>query len=438
MWKIIGRTYSLQKEMSDHRDKLLPSQPLLLQSVCLRHVSGFPANFVPTSSLQKSIVFKLDENASSVADVHKGKLVYEHYGSQKDAYKVFDQMLMICVCLANDNKTVKASFELTLLDQSGKGVILAARSPVFKAQFYGLVGNPDLDEVELMDIEPSVFKVVVFCAMILFIYSDKLPDSYESMDSMSHMNQHLLVAADRFGLDRLKQSCEVKLCEELNVDVVETTLSLAHDHHCSQLKACCMDFAVANLRAVVQTEGFKYVEKTCPLLLSETTFGLIISFHSIFDMVNLIVPLLVSRMILLDMLWHNNYPSQSSLNHCQMEYILAATRLSWSIPKELIDHIGIHIGHTPSIYVNSQQEDSTRCIMTLANTWILPLPHAQNIDANRGVRRHHTVDRTSISVAEHGQPDSASDKEIVKYSGIVEETRRSLARGQVEIGGFGV
>ncbi|GJV39491.1 BTB/POZ/MATH-domains containing protein [Tanacetum coccineum] len=124
-------------------------------------------------------------------------------------------------------------------------VILAARSPVFKAQLYRLVRNPALDEVELMDIEPLVFK-----AMILFISSDKLPDSYESMDSMSHMIQHLLVAADHFGLDRLKQLCEVKLCEELNMDVVGTTLSLAHDHHCSQLKACCMDFAVANLRGI--------------------------------------------------------------------------------------------------------------------------------------------------------------------------------------------
>ncbi|GJV82828.1 BTB/POZ/MATH-domains containing protein [Tanacetum coccineum] len=143
-------------------------------------------------------------------------------------------------------------------------VILAARSPVFKAQFYGLVGKPALDKVELMDMEPTVFK-----AMLLFIYSDKLPDSQESTGSMSHMIQHLLVAADRFGLDRLKRLCEANLCEELNVDAVATTLSFAHDHHCSELKNFCMDFAVANLRAVIQTEGYKCVEKSCPLLLLE-------------------------------------------------------------------------------------------------------------------------------------------------------------------------
>lgn len=42
----------------------------------------------------------------------------------------------------------------------GHKLILAARSPVFRAQFFGLIGNPKLDKVELEDIEPSVFKVI--------------------------------------------------------------------------------------------------------------------------------------------------------------------------------------------------------------------------------------------------------------------------------------
>ncbi|KAG6433237.1 hypothetical protein SASPL_104845 [Salvia splendens] len=37
-------------------------------------------------------------------------------------------------------------------------LVLAARSPVFRAQFFGLVGNPNSDTVEL---QPSIFKVVV-------------------------------------------------------------------------------------------------------------------------------------------------------------------------------------------------------------------------------------------------------------------------------------
>ncbi|KAK6929398.1 BTB/POZ domain [Dillenia turbinata] len=150
-------------------------------------------------------------------------------------------------------------------------LILAARSPVFRAQFFGLVGNPNMDKVVAEDVEPSIFK-----AMLLFIYSDKLPDVHELTGSMSIcsstiMVQHLLAAADRYGLDRLKLLCEAKLCEDVTVDTVATTLALAELHRCSQLKTICLRFAATpeNLGAVMQSEGFKYLEESCPSLLSE-------------------------------------------------------------------------------------------------------------------------------------------------------------------------
>lgn len=40
-------------------------------------------------------------------------------------------------------------------------LILAARSPVFRAQFYGLVGDRNLDKVVVKDVEPSIFKVML-------------------------------------------------------------------------------------------------------------------------------------------------------------------------------------------------------------------------------------------------------------------------------------
>lgn len=39
--------------------------------------------------------------------------------------------------------------------------ILAARSPVFNAQFFGLIGNPNVDRVVVEDVEPPVFKVMM-------------------------------------------------------------------------------------------------------------------------------------------------------------------------------------------------------------------------------------------------------------------------------------
>ncbi|XP_026410291.1 BTB/POZ and MATH domain-containing protein 3-like [Papaver somniferum] len=58
--------------------------------------------------------------------------------------------------------------------------ILAAGSPVFKAMFYGLVGNPDMDTVVVEEFDPFTFK-----AMLLFLYSDELPETHELSDSNS-------------------------------------------------------------------------------------------------------------------------------------------------------------------------------------------------------------------------------------------------------------
>ncbi|CAN7137971.1 unnamed protein product [Brassica rapa subsp. narinosa] len=150
-------------------------------------------------------------------------------------------------------------------------LILAARSPVFRAQFYGPVGNNSVDRVVIEDMEPSIFK-----AMLSFIYTDVLPDVHEitgstSTASFTNMIQHLLAAADLYDLGRLKILCEAFLCEELNVDNVATTLALADQHQFLQLKAFCLKFVAspANLRAVMKSEGFKHLNQSCPSVLPE-------------------------------------------------------------------------------------------------------------------------------------------------------------------------
>ncbi|CAI0443326.1 unnamed protein product [Linum tenue] len=155
--------------------------------------------------------------------------------------------------------------------------ILAARSSFFRAQFFGPVGDPDLNEIIVDDIHPSIFK-----AMLQFIYTDELPDVHEIMGSPStyssmsteatNVMQHLLVAADWYDLDRLKAFCESKLCEELTAASVATTLALADQHHCSQLKAICLRFAAhpANVAEMTQSEGFKQLKESCLRQLIKT------------------------------------------------------------------------------------------------------------------------------------------------------------------------
>ncbi|XP_057839251.1 BTB/POZ and MATH domain-containing protein 2 [Cryptomeria japonica] len=173
--------------------------------------------------------------------------------------------------LLESGEGTDASFDVDGEIFQAHKLVLAARSPVFKAQLYGPMRVRNIDNIKIEDIEAPVFK-----AMLHFIYHDTLPDTNEltgftSTSAATLMAQHLLVAADRYGLDRLRLLCEAKLCEEITIDTVATTLAIAEQHHSSQLKSVCLKFAATpeNLGAVMHTEGFEYLQESCPSLLSE-------------------------------------------------------------------------------------------------------------------------------------------------------------------------
>ncbi|XP_014754147.1 BTB/POZ and MATH domain-containing protein 3-like [Brachypodium distachyon] len=92
--------------------------------------------------------------------------------------------------------------------------ILAARSPVLKAQLFGAMkestGTTKDDAVRVEDMAPQVFE-----ALLYFLYTDCLPstESETPAPELDVMTQYLLVAADRYDLEKLKLICEERLCE---------------------------------------------------------------------------------------------------------------------------------------------------------------------------------------------------------------------------------
>jgi speckle-type POZ protein len=144
--------------------------------------------------------------------------------------------------------------------------ILAARSPVFMAEFFGEMKEKLSHRVEVEGMEAPVFK-----AMLHFIYTDTVPELDQGPEAVSALAQHLLAAADMYALDRLKMICENKLSAGLTVDTAATTLVLAERHNCSQLKASCIAFIVSTaavLDAVLATEGYKDLVTSCPSMLA--------------------------------------------------------------------------------------------------------------------------------------------------------------------------
>jgi speckle-type POZ protein len=110
----------------------------------------------------------------------------------------------------------------------------------------------------------------VFKALLGFIYGDSLlvPAEEDERDE-GVLFQHLLVAADRYGIQRLKAMCEKKLREHIGVSSITTILALAEQHRCNGLKEACYKFlrCPANLKAVVATDGFDDLCRSCPTVM---------------------------------------------------------------------------------------------------------------------------------------------------------------------------
>jgi speckle-type POZ protein len=145
--------------------------------------------------------------------------------------------------------------------------ILTARSPVFKAELFSPTEGTSttVSSVSIKAIEPRVFK-----ALLHFIYTDSLPEIDDKGETMA-MAPRLLVAADRYGLVRLKLICEDKLCKHICTASVGTILALAGKHDCDGLKRACLKFLMSggNLKAAIATDGFDDLASSCPSVLKE-------------------------------------------------------------------------------------------------------------------------------------------------------------------------
>ncbi|KAJ1260307.1 hypothetical protein BS78_10G222400 [Paspalum vaginatum] len=129
--------------------------------------------------------------------------------------------------------------------------ILASRSPVFMAEFFGHMKEKRSQRVEIKGMQAAVFG-----AMLRFIYTDSVPELDHDLpeDDGVAMAQHLLAAADRYGIDRLKLTCEDRLYD---------------GHGCSHLKAKCVEVIAANLEAVMATDGYMDLVAICPSVMND-------------------------------------------------------------------------------------------------------------------------------------------------------------------------
>ncbi|KAJ1267837.1 hypothetical protein BS78_07G088600 [Paspalum vaginatum] len=141
-------------------------------------------------------------------------------------------------------------------------IVLAMRSPVFKAELYGPIGNKRQGSINVKDMLPPVFK-----ALLHFAYTDSLPEmDYLDEDENEEMVKHLLAAADRYAMERMKSMCAEILCKKLDVKRVAGTLAIADQHHCSKLKDVCIQFinSLSRMDDIVESKGYVHLKRACP------------------------------------------------------------------------------------------------------------------------------------------------------------------------------
>ncbi|TVU40999.1 hypothetical protein EJB05_14487, partial [Eragrostis curvula] len=147
-------------------------------------------------------------------------------------------------------------------------LVLAARSPVFKADFFGPAKEESTGYIRICDMNPEAFK-----ALLHYMYTDTLPETmpFSSREEVALLAEGLLLAADRYDLKNLKLLIEDKMCKNIDVSTVLPMLALAEQHQCGKLKKLCLEFIASdqNTRATMALDDVERLARSHPSIVKE-------------------------------------------------------------------------------------------------------------------------------------------------------------------------
>lgn len=146
-------------------------------------------------------------------------------------------------------------------------LVLAARSPVFKASLFGSMAESTASSIAIEDMRASTFR-----SMLHYMYHGVLPaailepDGGGDASSQTLEVQHLFVSADRYGLDTLKEMCEDILSTGISTSTVLSNWEFAQERACTRLKFKCLAFLGAdeNFKQVAITDEYVDLMKNVP------------------------------------------------------------------------------------------------------------------------------------------------------------------------------
>jgi len=135
--------------------------------------------------------------------------------------------------------------------------MLSARSPVFRAMFQSDMTEAQTKRVDIQDLQPDVVN-----DMLLYIYTGNTPN-------LNRVAGELLAAADKYQLEQLKNICEERLCNSLEIGNSVSHLVLGDMYQAQQLKRMSLQFVVRNMSSVVRSRDWRERLIDHPALMAE-------------------------------------------------------------------------------------------------------------------------------------------------------------------------
>ncbi|KAK4026242.1 hypothetical protein OUZ56_015256 [Daphnia magna] len=164
----------------------------------------------------------------------------------------------------NNQSYCDVQFELGSETIGAHVAVLSARSSVFSAMFHNDMQESNTRRVVISDIEPPVFK-----QLLHYMYAGKAPDLQLLADEMA---QPLLLAADKYDVQDLKDECQALMRSRLTVDNAFDILVWAHYHSVTRLTEAALTFvAECDEETCAAQSDLEEMNKVCPELCNLIT-----------------------------------------------------------------------------------------------------------------------------------------------------------------------
>lgn len=126
--------------------------------------------------------------------------------------------------------------------------IIRARSEPLKKTIEYDLRDKEQKLIPVEDTTPAAFK-----AFIKYLYT-------ESIDDIEELCEDLIILADRYLVEKLKNECEHHLAKGMNGDNFLKYLVNADKYHCEYLKSSALNFIVANQNLVHTTDLTEFLK----------------------------------------------------------------------------------------------------------------------------------------------------------------------------------